>query len=184
MISASKKINWQMNSTVSFSCSLRDFDVETKLDFNPSEIRKGQAEVALTYTIMKEVKALLGLFVTPYYGEAGVKVELEKKTKNYGNLLVSTETTDSKSVLYLGYRNPSFNLIVPVYVSNNILPALIGAIIFVAGYGLKKLFGNGNKSNVIEKNKEAQVAQDELKLISDKSNDLYEREKGSQGLII
>ena len=114
----------------------------------------------------------------PFYREAGIKVGYERFLSKSQKLLLSSEYTDKSSVIYLGFKNVNFNIVFPVFVTESPIPFLLGVI----GFGLAYLYRKkAQKSkNVIEiesdfVEKKEEERQDELKLISEKASDNYEK---------
>jgi hypothetical protein len=53
-------------------------------------------------------------------------------------LLVSTEYTDKTSIIYLGFKNLNFNLVLPVFIIDSPLPFIVGTICFGLSYLYRK----------------------------------------------
>ena len=85
------------------------------------------------------------------------------------SFIASVEYKNEKSVVYLGYKCTSFNLVIPVFGSDSVLLTLAGAAAFVWAY-----FNRPKPQfEKIEKDRGKKI--DELKLISDKANENYRK---------
>lgn len=69
--------------------------------------------------------------------ETKVGFELEKKSKN-GSFVGSIEYEKNHSVVYVGYKCPSFNFIFPIFATDNLLPVFLAGAAFVFSYFSKK----------------------------------------------
>jgi hypothetical protein len=79
-----------------------------------------------------------GVSLIPNSNEIRFKMEIEQITKKNGNFVLSAELIENNSVIFLGYRNPSFNISFPVLIIDSFLPVLGAGILLFLGYWLKK----------------------------------------------
>jgi hypothetical protein len=55
-----------------------------------------------------------------------------------GHYLISCEYKNNSSIFYLGYKNPSLNLVVPVFIIKNPLPIVVAGLGYILGYFWRK----------------------------------------------
>ena len=95
---------------------------------------------------------------------------------------MSIEYKNKASILSLGYKNPTLNFVLPVLLVDSPVPAIVSGVLYLLGYLFRKKTGA-----VVEINKKADTIKvDELKLIADKANANYEKERsnGERGLLV
>ena len=51
-----------------------------------------------------------------------------------GHFQLSCEYKNNSSIIYIGYKNPTLNLVVPVCVIDNPIPIIISAVTYIFGY--------------------------------------------------
>ena len=87
--------------------------------------------------------------------------------------MLGMEYRNNASILSVGYKNPTLNFVLPVLFVDSLVPTIISAALYVLGYIYRKKL----HPLVQIKRKEEDVRRDELKLISDKGNAIYEKER-------
>jgi hypothetical protein len=138
--------------------------------------------VSLDYYFDQTLRARAGITHNVEDNDVRPVFEVEKNVETWGNFLLSMEYKNSASILSLGYKNPTLNFVLPVLLVDSPVPAIVSGVLYVLGY----LFRKKTKTVVEMKKKEDAIRVDELKLIADKANANYEKERsnGERGLLI